>query len=91
MQKQFRRHPETKVERKYRNLARSGEALAGLRGACACSETAALREVGQNRMAGRYQQDGCDLERMHAQQHGVGGHTCGTLLGKPWDNCVGLC
>lgn len=37
-ERQFRRHQETKVERKYRNLARSEEALAGLQGACACSE-----------------------------------------------------
>jgi hypothetical protein len=27
-------------------------------------------------MAGRYQQDECDLERRCAQQHGVEGHTC---------------
>lgn len=38
MEKQFRRHQGAKVERKSRNLARSGHALAGLQGACACSE-----------------------------------------------------
>ena len=63
-EKQFRGRQGKKVERKSRNVAMSGQALAGPQGACVCSGDTALREGSQSRVLGRYQQDERDSERM---------------------------
>lgn len=82
-------------ERKYRNLARSGEIQAGLEGDCVFREDS-LEKDGQSRQRGAGRLEGENLLALSCgQQHGAGGQGVTSLvwlsLREPLGDCKVTC